>query len=95
VFQKSRVNVVYSGHEHVYERLKPQNDIYYFVLGNSGELRYHNLRPSEQMQVGFDTDRDFMLVEIDGDELYFQTISRTGETIDAGVLERQREPSSH
>ena len=85
----------YSGHEHVYERLKPQNDIYYFVLGNSGELRYHNLRPSEQMQVGFDTDRDFMLVEIDGDELYFQTISRTGETIDAGVLERQREPSSH
>ena len=45
--------------------------------------------------MGFDTDRDFMLVEIDGDELYFQTISRTGETIDAGVLERQREPSSH
>lgn len=95
VFQKSRVNVVYSGHEHVYERLKPQNDIYYFVLGNSGELRYHNLRPSDQMQVGFDTDRDFMLVEIDGDELYFQTISRTGDTIDAGVLERQREHSSH
>jgi hypothetical protein len=94
VFQKSRVNVVYSGHEHVYERLKPQNDIYYFVLGNSGELRYHNLRPSDQMQAGFDTDQDFMLVEIDGDELYFQTISRTGDTIDAGVLERQREPSN-
>ena len=27
--------------------------------------RYHNLRPSEQMEVGFDADRDFMLVEID------------------------------
>ena len=95
LFQRTNVNVVYSGHEHVYERLKPQNDIYYFVLGNSGELRYHNLRSSEQMQVGFDSDRDFMLVEIDGDELYFQTISRTGITIDAGVLERQRTPSSH
>ena len=89
VFQKYGVNVVFSGHEHVYERLKPQNDIYYFVLGNSGELRYHNLRPSEQMQVGFDTDRDFMLVEIDGDELYFQTISGNGLTIDSGSLQRQ------
>ena len=89
LFQKYGVNVVFSGHEHVYERLKPQNDIDYFVLGNSGELRYHNLRPSDQMQAGFDTDRDFMLVEIDADQLYFQTISRTGLTVDSGVLERQ------
>jgi len=89
LFQKYGVNVVFSGHEHVYERLKPQNDIDYFVLGNSGELRYHNLRPSDQMQAGFDTDRDFMLVEIDADQLYFQTISRTGATVDSGVLQRQ------
>jgi hypothetical protein len=90
LFQKYGVNVVFSGHEHVYERLKPQNNIYYFVLGNSGELRYHNLRPSEQMEAGFDADRDFMLVEIDHDQLYFQTISRTGLTIDSGVLQRQK-----
>ena len=89
LFQKYGVNVVFSGHDHVYERLKPQNDIDYFVLGNSGELRYHNLRPSDQMQAGFDTDRDFMLVEIDADQLYFQTISRTGLTVDSGVLQRQ------
>ena len=89
LFQKYGVNVVFSGHDHVYERLKPQNDIDYFVLGNSGELRYHNLRPSDQMQAGFDTDRDFMVVEIDADQLYFQTISRTGLTVDSGVLQRQ------
>lgn len=94
LFEKYGVNVVYNGHEHVYERLKPQNDIYYFVLGNSGELRYHNLRPSDQMEVGFDTDRDFMLVEIDHDQLYFQTISRTGATIDSGIIQRQSKPSN-
>jgi len=94
LFQKYGVNVVLSGHEHVYERLKPQNDIYYFILGNSGQLRFHNLRASDQMQVGFDTDRDFMLVEIDGDELHFQTISRTGVTIDSGVLQRQPRSAS-
>jgi hypothetical protein len=29
-----------------------------------------------------------MLVEIAGDELYFQTISRTGLTVDSGVIPR-------
>jgi DNA repair exonuclease SbcCD nuclease subunit len=89
IFIKTGVNVVLSGHEHVYERIKPQHGIYYFVLGNSGQLRAHNLNPSDQMAKGFDTDRDFMLVEIAGDQLYFQTISRTGETVDSDVLKKQ------
>ncbi len=83
------VNVVFSGHEHVYERLNPQNGVRYFVLGNSGKLRYHDLRPSPDMARGFDTDRAFLAVEISGDEFYFQTISRTGETVDAGTFQRQ------
>ena len=89
LFAQYGVNVVFNGHEHVYERLKPESGIYYFVLGNSGELRYHNLRRSADEEVGFDTDRTFMLVEISNDQLYFQTISRTGATIDAGSLPRQ------
>jgi hypothetical protein len=90
VFAQDGVNLVLSGHEHVYERLKPQSGIYFFVLGNSGELRYHNIRADNDIdQVSFDTDRDFMMVEISGDQLYFQTISRTGATIDSGALDRQ------
>ena len=30
-----------------------------------------------------------MLVEISGDKLYFQTVSRTGQTVDSGTLQRQ------
>jgi Calcineurin-like phosphoesterase len=89
VFQANGVRVVLTGHEHLYERIKPHNGIYYFVLGNSGELRPHNLRPSADTEKGFDTDRDFMLMEIAGDQLYFQTISRTGETVDSGTIERR------
>jgi hypothetical protein len=33
-----------------------------------------------------------MLVEIAGDKLYFQTISRTGQTVDSGVLQHQPKP---
>ena len=93
IFEKDGVNVVMSGHDHVYERFKPEGGIYFFFVGNSGELRYHNLRhDSDIMAAGFDTDRTFMLVEIAGDKLYFQTISRTGQTVDSGVLQKQPKP---
>jgi hypothetical protein len=92
LFESAGVNVVLSGHQHVYERIKPQKGIYYFVVGNSGELRYHDLRPSPDTAKGFDTDRTFMLVEIAGDVFNFQTITRTGETIDSGAFQRQPKP---
>jgi predicted phosphodiesterase len=93
LFLKYGVNVVLSGHEHVYERIKPEQGIYYFVLGNSGQLRLHNLRHSSEMQTGLDTDQGFMLIEISRDKLYFQTISRTGKAVDASVLPRQSKPA--
>jgi hypothetical protein len=78
------VQVVFSGHEHFYERTHPQNGILYFVSGAAGSLRRGDIRPSPHTARGFDEDYHFMLVEISGDELYFQAISRSGTTIDAG-----------
>jgi predicted phosphodiesterase len=89
LFRQYEVNVAFSGHEHAYERLQPKDSIYYFVLGNSGKLMTHDFRSPVRMEKGFDADRTFMLVEIAGDKLYFQTISRAGHTIDSGVLQRQ------
>ena len=82
------VNVVFSGHEHAYERLKPVDNIYYFVQGDSGKLQRHDFHHSVQVAASFDRARTFMLVEIVGDTLYFQTISQYGETVDAGGLSR-------
>ena len=90
LFTEYGVNAVWYGHEHVYEHLKPQQGIYFFLEGESGQLRYHNIREScDQDVTRFDTDRTFMLVEIDGDQMYFQTISRNGATIDSGQLTLQ------
>jgi hypothetical protein len=89
VFRSSGVRVVFSGHEHLYERMLPHSGIYYSVLGNSGELRVHDLKQSSDVARGFDTDRAFMQVEIAGDQLYFQTISRAGQTVDSGEIDRQ------
>ena len=37
----------------------------------------------------FDQDQTFMLVEIVGDDLFFQAISRTGRVVDSGVIHRR------
>jgi predicted phosphodiesterase len=94
IFVKYGVQVVFAGHEHVYERIKPQKGIYYFTEGASGELRAGNLRQTDFKAAGFDRDCSFMLVEISGDELYFQAISRTGVTVDSGTIRRPTQPAS-
>jgi 3',5'-cyclic AMP phosphodiesterase CpdA len=83
------VQVVLSGHEHFYERIKPQKGITYFIAGSGGQLRKGDINTSAMTAAGFDQDRAFMLIEIAGDEFYFQTISRTGQTVDAGVISRR------
>jgi 3',5'-cyclic AMP phosphodiesterase CpdA len=92
LFHKYGVNAVFSGHEHVYQRMKPEDGIYYFVLGNSAKLMDHDFGELHDAQKTFDTDRAFMLVEITPDKLYFQTIARNGVTIDSGELTRQAQP---
>ena len=82
------VDVVLAGHEHLYERLRPQRGISYFTSGGAGSLRRGDLSPSTVHAKGFDTDYHFMLMEVSGNELYFQAISRTGVTVDAGVISR-------
>lgn len=94
LFIKYGVNVVFAGHEHFYERIKPQNGIYYFISGAAGKLRKGNIARDDLLAKGFDTDLHFMLVEIAGDQMYFQTISRTGQTVDSGVVVRPNGRSS-
>jgi hypothetical protein len=90
IFVKYGVNVVFSGHEHVYERIQPQKGIYYFTEGSSGQLRAEGLERSSITAAGFDTDQAFMLVEVADDQMYFETVSRTGKTVDSGVIQRQQ-----
>jgi hypothetical protein len=82
-------NVVFSGHEHVYERIRPQHGITYFVDGSGGQLRKGDIAPSDLTAAAFDQDQTFMLVEIAGDAMFFQTITRTGRIVDSAVINRR------
>jgi 3',5'-cyclic AMP phosphodiesterase CpdA len=83
------VSVVFAGHEHVYERIKPQKGITYFTEGSSGQLRKGDMQPSSTTAASYDQDRTFMLVDITGDEMTFRTVSRTGTVVDSGVVRRR------
>lgn len=95
LFIKYHVDVVFAGHDHVYERVKPQNGIYYFTEGSSGELRAGDLNQSTITAKGYDSDNAFMLVEFAGGQMNFQTISRTGQSVDSGVIQRQERSSAN
>ena len=88
VFLKYGVNVVLTGHEHFYERIKPQKGIAYFIIGSSAKLRKGDLVKSDLTAYGNDREYAFMLMEIAGDELFFQAINEQGKTIDTGSIRR-------
>ena len=87
LFVQYKMDVVFAGHEHFYERIKPQKGIYYFTAGGSAKLRRGNIsKRSTITDKGFDTDRSFMLVEIAKDEMRFDTISRKNQIVDTGTI---------
>jgi predicted MPP superfamily phosphohydrolase len=91
LFIQYKVSLVLNGHDHVYERITPQNGIQYFVEGSSGKLRANDLRDGSPLTAfGNDTTRTFMLMEIDGDNLTFNTIDMKGNVIDSGLVARRK-----
>lgn len=93
LFVKHGVSAVFAGHEHFYERIVPQKGIAYFTSGGAAKLREGNIKRFSPLTAsGFDTDRSFMIVEIAGDDLHFQTFSRVGKTVDTGSVRRVLQP---
>jgi hypothetical protein len=89
LFIKHGVDVVFTGHEHFYERMKPQNGIHYIISGSAAKLRRGNIGKSDITAKGFDQGYTFMLIEIIQDEMHFQAISDEGKTVDSGVIQRR------
>ena len=94
LFLKHGVSVVFTGHEHFYERLKPQKGVHYFIAGSSAKLRRGDLENSELTAKGYDQGYTFMIVEIEGDEMRFRAITEKGQEIDSGTIQRTNRMTS-
>jgi hypothetical protein len=58
------------------------------VAGSGGELRRGNLRKTELTEIGYDQDQVFLMMEISGDALDFEAVSRAGKVVDSGSIHR-------
>ena len=85
-FVNGGIDVVFSGHEHLYSRSEPQRGVLYFISGAAGSLREGDASRSNAIAAAYDNDFHFMLIEIADDGFYFQAINRAGKTVDAGSL---------
>lgn len=89
VLTRNKVNVVFGGHEHLYERIAPQNGIRYFVSGGGGRsIRAFDRRPFDEVAVSA---HHFMVMSIDGDRMFFEAITPEGRLIDCGLLWRTKD----
>ena len=89
IFTRHGVQVAFSGHDHIYERTKPQQGIQYFVTGAGGKTRRGEVDlKSEFRAASYDEDNHFMIIEVDEQEMGFKAISEQGEVVDSGVIKQ-------
>ncbi len=87
LFVKHGVAVAISGHDHFYERTKPQLGIQYFVAGAGGKLRPGNIdRSSPLFAAGDDRSNTFMYFEVTRDQIGFWAVDATGRIADRGAI---------
>ena len=83
---RNRVNVVFNGHEHAYERIRPQQQVAYFVSGGGGRYLY-DVHKSDFDEVAV-SEHHFMVAEIAGDRLFHEAITHEQKLLDCGVIYR-------
>ncbi len=90
LFVKYRVNAVFNGHDHVYERIRLQQGIQHFISGSGGQLRHGDLDPrSPYTAFGNDKTRTFMYLEATADKFSFWSVDVDGKVLDSGLLPEQ------
>jgi 3',5'-cyclic AMP phosphodiesterase CpdA len=84
---KYGVSVVFTGHDHIYERMKPQAGVQYFVTGSGGQLRPGDVQRGQTFSARIVDDvQVFLAAEIREKEMVFNAVSRTGQIVDSGVV---------
>ncbi len=87
LFVKYGVAVAVAGHDHFYERIKPQQGVTYFVAGAGGKVRRNNIdEDSTLLAAGEDRTNTFMYFEGTRDYLSFWAVDAKGRIVDHGTL---------
>lgn len=87
LFKRHGVQVVFSGHDHIYQRVTLQDDIQYFVSGAGGKIRVGDVNKKDALVASaYDDDSHFMVLEADASAFRFQAINTSGQVVDSGSV---------
>jgi protein-S-isoprenylcysteine O-methyltransferase Ste14/predicted phosphodiesterase len=81
---RKRANIVFAGHNHIYERFNLIDGVYYITVGGSGALDKHNIPMIKNCAFLYNKTQFFFWFEIKDDVLTFKTIDVDGNVIDSG-----------
>ncbi len=94
LFVKYGLAAALSGHDHFYERIKPQRGVQYFVSGAGGQLRPGGIKTRSPLtEAANDKVHSFMFAEASKESLTFWAIDAAGNILDSVSLktsERQQ-----
>jgi len=95
IFSRYGVSLVLQGHNRVYERLKPIDDVVYITCGNAVSVDRGSLEPGNEMRsAGNDQSVGLATVEFGPDTCKVVAYDATGNTVDeALILPRELLPS--
>jgi hypothetical protein len=89
LFTRFKVHAAFSGHDHIYERVKPQLGVQYFVTGAAGKIRQGDTDLKNEFRaLSYDDSCHFMLVKITGNRIAYQAVSQAGIVIDSGDIKQ-------
>jgi predicted phosphodiesterase len=95
LFERYKVAVVFSGHDHMYTRFEPTNGVHYIVEGLGGSS-FQKINPHAKGVVFTNnTEHGFGLVEVAGDKLSFQHITANGTVLDGFTLTKPSAVATH
>jgi 3',5'-cyclic AMP phosphodiesterase CpdA len=99
LFDKHRVDVVISGHDHVYARTYPltgdkitAGGTIYVTAGRSGAKAYQYVTPNELHEFFYNPfeEPNYLVVEVGQDKLSVKTVSQSGQQIDSWQRPQER-----
>ncbi len=84
---KHGVQLVLNGHDHIYQRTKPQQGVNYFVSGAGGKVRKGDMDASDStVALGYDDRYHFMLFDVTPEAIQFRALNDKGQEIDRGAI---------
>jgi 3',5'-cyclic AMP phosphodiesterase CpdA len=87
-FERARVDVVFCGHDHDYQRTEPIRGVTYIVSGGGGARLYPRRRRSPSTAIFYNKRHGFVVADINGGTLTLRYLDTSGETVDSATLRK-------